>query len=160
MSVRHFAYRHKSHTLAPSRKHETMPSSLILRTGPKRLATRAAVVRAPSARAGGDARSQPERECASWRRIAPKASSRPLESVDEGAVETGQGLEHGGVELGHRTTPRQVMNRAFGQGLDESGDRDVSWGQQGQPRRGKSRAGSSGRRAKTAAPEIPDRSHL
>src|SRR5208337_688319 len=72
---------HKSHTLTPSRKHETMPSALILRTVPKRLATRAAVVRAPSARAGGDARSPPERECASWRRIAPKASSRPLESA-------------------------------------------------------------------------------
>src|SRR5208337_2957138 len=45
---------------------------------------------------------------------------------DEGAVQTGQGLEHGGVELGHRTTTGQVMDRPLGQGLDERRDRDVT----------------------------------
>src|SRR5262249_24444854 len=61
---------HRSHTFLPSRKHETMPSSLILRTGPNRLATRAAVVRAPSTRGEGDDGSGPARARASWRRMA------------------------------------------------------------------------------------------
>ena len=54
------AYTQRSQTRVPSRKQETTPSSLTFRTGPKRLATRAAVVRAPSARRRG-ARSGPER---------------------------------------------------------------------------------------------------
>ena len=45
---------------------------------------------------------------------------------DEGTVETSQGLQHGGVEPGHRITTGQVMDRLLGQGLDKRGYRDFT----------------------------------
>src|SRR5689334_12410797 len=62
---------HKSQTFAPFKKQEISPSSLTLSTGPKRLATSAAVVRAPSAVMGEG------RWDASCRRMAPNASRPP-----------------------------------------------------------------------------------
>ena len=93
-----------------------MPSSLILRTGPKRLATRAAVVRAPSTTAEGDAVGAGQRvgvvaeDGAEGQQAAGQVGH-------EGAVEAGEGFEDGGVELGHVAAAGEVVDRTLGQGL-------------------------------------------
>ena len=93
----------RSQTRAPWRKQEMTPSSLTFRTGPNRLATRAAVVRAPSAVI------RPGRDEASWRRIAPKAMRRPARSVTSAPSRPARASTIGGSSVDDVPSAGQVV---------------------------------------------------